>query len=82
MKYQIVGDTLPAVICQLEPGEKMITEGGGMSWMSPTLLEWRYWEYDRKNVFRREGISECLYCTGRRRNDRICILLPGIDSCI
>ena len=34
MKYQIVGDTLPAVICQLEPGEKMITEGGGMSWMS------------------------------------------------
>ena len=37
MKYQIVGDTLPAVICQLEPGEKMITEGGGMSWMSPNM---------------------------------------------
>ena len=38
MKYQIVGDTLPAVICQLEPGEKMITEGGGMSWMSTNML--------------------------------------------
>lgn len=38
MKYQIVGDTLPAVICQLEPGEKMITEEGGMSWMSPNML--------------------------------------------
>lgn len=38
MKYQIVGDTLPAVICQLEPGEKMITEGGGMSWLSPNML--------------------------------------------
>ena len=38
MKYQIVGDTLQAVICQLEPGEKMITEGGGMSWMSPNML--------------------------------------------
>ena len=38
MKYQIVGDTLPAVICQLEPGEKIITEGGGMSWMSPNML--------------------------------------------
>lgn len=38
MKYQIVGDTLPAVICQLEPGEKMIAEGGGMSWMSPNML--------------------------------------------
>ena len=29
---------MPAVICQLEPGEKMITEGGGMSWMSPNML--------------------------------------------
>ena len=38
MKYKIVGDTLPAVIGQLEPGEKMITEGGGMSWMSPNML--------------------------------------------
>ena len=38
MKHQIVGDTLPAVICQLESGEKMITEGGGMSWMSPNML--------------------------------------------
>ena len=38
MKYKSVGDTLPAVICQLEPGEKMITEGGGMSWMSPNML--------------------------------------------
>lgn len=37
MKYQIVGDSLPAVICDLEPGEKMITEGGSMSWMSPNM---------------------------------------------
>lgn len=38
MKYQIKGDTLPVVICQLEAGEKMITEGGAMSWMSPNML--------------------------------------------
>lgn len=38
MKYQILGETLPVVICQLEAGEKMITEGGGMSWMSPNML--------------------------------------------
>lgn len=25
------------VVCQLEGGEKMITEGGGMSWMSPNM---------------------------------------------
>lgn len=38
MKYEIKGETLPVVICQLEPGEFMITEGGGMAWMSPNML--------------------------------------------
>lgn len=38
MKYQIQGETLPVVICQLEAGERMITEGGAMSWMSPNML--------------------------------------------
>lgn len=37
MKYEIQGGTLPVVICHLESGEKMITEGGGMSWMSPNM---------------------------------------------
>lgn len=38
MRYEIKGETLPVVICQLDGGEKMITEGGGMSWMSPNML--------------------------------------------
>lgn len=38
MRYEIKGETLPVVICQLEAGEKMITEGGAMSWMSPNML--------------------------------------------
>lgn len=37
MKYQIQGETLPVVICQLEAGETMITEGGAMAWMSPNM---------------------------------------------
>lgn len=37
MKYQIQGETLPVVICQLEAGETMITESGAMSWMSPNI---------------------------------------------
>lgn len=37
MKYEIKGDTLPVVICQLEAGERMITEGGSMAWMSPNM---------------------------------------------
>ncbi|MBR4411009.1 MAG: TIGR00266 family protein, partial [Firmicutes bacterium] len=37
MKYRIVGEPLPAVICDVEPGETLITEGGAMSWMSPNM---------------------------------------------
>ena len=37
MRYEIQGDTLPVVICYLDGGEKMITEKGAMSWMSPNM---------------------------------------------
>ena len=37
MKYNIQGETLPVVICQLEAGETMITESGAMAWMSPNM---------------------------------------------
>ena len=37
MKYTIKGEPTPAVICELEPGESMITERGSMVWMSPNL---------------------------------------------
>ena len=37
MQYRIVGDSLPAVICQLQPGETMITESGSMAWMTPNM---------------------------------------------
>lgn len=37
MRYQIQGETLPVVICELEAGERMITEGSAMSWMSPNM---------------------------------------------
>ncbi len=37
MKYEITGDNAPVVICNLENGESMITEGGGMAWMSPNM---------------------------------------------
>ena len=37
MKYEIKGETFPVVIMQLDNGEGIITEGGGMSWMSPNM---------------------------------------------
>ena len=37
MQYKIEGGNLPAVICELEAGESMVTESGGMAWMSPNM---------------------------------------------
>lgn len=37
MRYEIKGETLPVVVCRLEAGERMITEGGSMAWMSPNM---------------------------------------------
>lgn len=37
MQYKIQGEPLPVVICTLGAGEKMITEKGSMSWMSPNM---------------------------------------------
>ena len=35
MRYEILGNSLPVVVCHLNPGEAVITESGSMSWMSP-----------------------------------------------
>ena len=37
MRYEIVGEPLPVVICHLDAGESVITEKGSMSWMSPNM---------------------------------------------
>ncbi len=37
MRYQIVGEPLPVVICDVDPGETLITEKGAMSWMTPNM---------------------------------------------
>ena len=37
MRYSIVGEPLPVVICDVEPGETIITESGSMSWMTSNM---------------------------------------------
>ena len=37
MRYEILGNSLPVVVCHLNPGEVVITESGSMSWMSPNM---------------------------------------------
>lgn len=40
MRYKIVGDSLPAVIINLQNGEKLISEAGGRAWSKgPVLTE-------------------------------------------
>ena len=37
MKYEILGEPTPAVVCRLQAGESMITEKGSMVWMSDNM---------------------------------------------
>ena len=37
MRYNITGEPMPVVICDVETNESMITEKGSMVWMSPNL---------------------------------------------
>ena len=37
MKYEIQGEPMPVVICDLDSGESMRTERGSMVWMSPNM---------------------------------------------
>ena len=37
MQYEIKGGNFPVVVCQLSAGEKMITEKGSMTWMTPNM---------------------------------------------
>ena len=38
MNYQIYGEPMPVVICNLEAGESLISESGAMSWMTPNMF--------------------------------------------
>ena len=37
MKYEIQGGSFPVAVCTVDPNETVITEGGGMSWMTPNM---------------------------------------------
>ena len=70
MRYEIKGENLPVVICNLEQNEQMITERGGMAWMSPnmrmeTTIDIRIGPGDRKKVFRGFYFPEYLHGGGR-----------------
>ena len=66
MRYSIKGDTLPVVICELDEGEKIITEGGGIG-IDVTKYEngnnwWWHWKNVWQSFIRRYNFSKYLYC--------------------
>ena len=38
MKYQIKGEPMPVVICEMEDGESVKCEAGAMCWMTPNMV--------------------------------------------
>lgn len=38
MQYSVEGTPLPVVICRVEPGEVIVSERGGMTWMSQNMV--------------------------------------------
>ena len=83
MRYEIKGETLPVVVCYLESGEKMITERGSMSWMSPNMEMQTTSNGGIGKVFGRAFSGEALFqntytAQGGKWNDRICFKFSGI----
>lgn len=37
MDYKVIGEPMPVLVCDVAPGEAIITEGGAMSWMTPNM---------------------------------------------
>nr|WP_330409378.1 AIM24 family protein [Roseburia hominis] len=83
MRYSIEGEPLPVVICNLEQGEVMITESGAMSWMSPNMkMETTGGGIGK--MFGRALSGESIFLNrlhGNERewDDRVCIVVPGIN---
>jgi uncharacterized protein (TIGR00266 family) len=61
MKYEIKGTPFPVVECRIERGETMITEGGGMVWMTPQVEMTTTGQGGFARLFSGENIFRNLY---------------------
>ena len=61
MQYNIIGTPFPVVECQLAAGEKMITEGGSMVWMSSSMEMETTATGGLGRLFTGEGIFQNIY---------------------
>jgi len=70
MNYNIEGEPLPVVICNLEANETMITEKGAMSWMTPNM---------KMETTSNGGIGK-MFGRAFSGNDSICIMLSRMHQ--
>ena len=84
MNYNIEGEPLPVVICNLEANETMITEKGAMSWMTPNMKMETTSNGGIGKMFGRafsgENIPKSLHIYGWSGNDSICIMLSRMHQ--
>lgn len=64
MRYSIEGDNLPVVICTLQDGERMLTEKGAMSWMTPNMEMSTSMEGGLGKAFGRAFSGESMFMNG------------------
>ena len=70
MEYEIKGGVFPIVECKLARNEKMISEGGSMVWMSPTMKMETSGSGGLGRLFSGESIFQNIY-TSTGNNDYI-----------
>ena len=75
MNYNIEGEPLPVVICNLEANETMITEKGAMSWMTPNMKMETTSNGGIGKMFGRAFSGESMF-----QNDSICIMLSRMHQ--
>ncbi len=63
LQYEISGTTLPVVTIQLEPGQKVYSESGGMSWMSGNVEMETHSGGGLGRMFKRTISGESLFIT-------------------
>jgi uncharacterized protein (TIGR00266 family) len=61
MRYTIEGGSLPVVICQLEPGEMMLSESGGRTWAKGDIITEASSEGGAKKMLGRVLSGESLF---------------------
>lgn len=68
MNYSIEGDTFPVVICDLEPGEVMVSENGDRSWIVGDIVTETSTGGGLKKMVGRKMVGESLFMSRYKAN--------------